>query len=106
MVGPWHGFQCADIGVCRLGGNCGKGTATELRSGSDGSILLVAGWVLLSILVGVSSGAPCRRAGGGFFWEVSPFPIGAEASLSLHWVEVYWRGDRMGWAYGGGGGDC
>jgi hypothetical protein len=106
MVGPRRGFQFADVGVGILGGNGGEGTATELRSGSDGSdgsgILLVAGWAVLSILAGVSSGASRRRPGGGFFGGTSPFPIGAEASLSLRWVEAHWSGGRMGWADGGG----
>ena len=107
MVGPRRGFQFADVGVGRLGGNGGEGTATELRSGSDGSgILLVAGWAALSILVGVLSGALRRRPGGGFLGGMSPFPISAEASLSLRWVEAHWSGGRMGWADGGGGGDC
>ena len=67
----------------------------------------MAGWTVLSILVGVSSGALRRRAGGVFFGGVSPFPIDAEASLSLRWVEAHWSGGRMGWVDGGGGGgDC
>ena len=32
---------------------------------------------------GVLSGAVDMVVGGGFFWESSPFPIGAEASPSL-----------------------
>ena len=105
MVGPRRGFQCADVGIGRLGGNGGEGTATELRSGSDGSISLVEGWVVLSILIGVSSGVLCRRAGGVFLGGASPFPIDSKVSLSLHWVEVHWSGGRMVWANGGGWGD-
>ncbi len=36
------------------------------------------------VFIGVSSGASCMVMGGGFFWESSPFPIGAEASPSLY----------------------
>ena len=38
---------------------------------------------MVVLVIGVSSGALHMVVGGGFFWESSPFPIGADESPSL-----------------------
>ena len=75
------GFPCG----CQTGGadasmlerSGGEGTAIVSMSGSDdGSGSLVAMFWMLAF-VGVWIGASYMVMGGGFFWESSPFPIGA-----------------------------
>jgi hypothetical protein len=47
-----------------------------MSGSNDGGISLVA-VLLMFAFVGVLIGASCMVMGGGFFWESSPFPIGA-----------------------------
>ena len=84
----WLGFMCGcqTVGVdaSRLEQSGGEGTIIVSMSGSDdgsGSLVAVL-WMLT--FVGVWIGASCMVMGGEFFWESSPFPIGAEASPSLY----------------------
>ncbi len=62
----------------------GKDTATVSMSGSnDGSESLVVA-LSMFVFIGVSNGMSCMVVGDGFFWELSPFPIRAEASPALY----------------------
>ena len=78
------GCQTVGVDASRLERSGGEGTTIVSMSGSDdGSGSLVAVFWMVAF-VDVWIGASCMAMGGGFFWESSPFPIGAEASRSLY----------------------
>jgi len=84
LVGFPCGCQTGGIDTSRLERSSGEGTTIVSMSGSDdGSGSLVAVFWMLAF-VGVWIVASCMVMGGGFLWESSPFPIGAEASPSLY----------------------
>ncbi len=77
LVGFPCGYQTSGVDASRLERSGGRGTAIVSMNGSDdgsGSLVAVF-WVLVSVDVWI--GASCMAMGGGFFWESSPFPIGA-----------------------------
>ena len=77
LVGFPCGYQTGGVDTSRLERSGGRGTAIVSMSGSDdGSGSLVAVFWML-VFVDVWIGASCMAMGGGFFWESSPFPIGA-----------------------------
>jgi hypothetical protein len=77
LVGFLCGCQAGGVDASRLERSGGGGTTIVLMSGSDcgsGSLVAVV-WMLAFVDVWIS--ASCMAKGGGFFWESSPFPIGA-----------------------------
>ena len=84
MVGVLCGCRATDGGSNWPGGSGGEDTATVSMSGSnDGSESLVVA-LSMFVFIGVSNGMSCMVVGDGFFWELSPFPIRAEASPALY----------------------
>jgi len=84
LVGFPCGCQTGGVDASRLERSGGEGISIVSMSGSDngsGSLVAVF-WVLA--FVGVWIVASCMVMGGGFLWESSPFPIGAEASPPLY----------------------
>ncbi len=71
------GYQTVDVDSSRLERSGGEGTAIVSMSGSDDSGGSLVAVLLMFAFVGVLIGASCMVMGGGFFWESSPFPIGA-----------------------------
>ena len=78
------GCQTVGVDASRLERSSGEGTTIVLMSGSDDGSGSLGAVLLMLAFVGVWMGASCMVMGGGFLWESSPFPIGAEASPSLY----------------------
>ena len=84
LVGLPCGCQTGGVDASRLERSGGGGTTIVWISGSDcgsGSLVVVV-WMLAFVSVWIV--ATCMVMGGGFLWESSSFPIGAEASPSLY----------------------
>jgi len=77
------GCQTVGVDASRLKRSGGEGTTIVSISGSDDGSGSPGAVLLMLAFVGVWIGASCMVMGGGFLWELSPFPIGAEASPSL-----------------------
>ena len=78
------GCQTIGVDASRLERSGGEGTTIVSMSGSDDSSKSLGAVLLMLAFVGVWIGTSCMVMGGGFLWESSLFPIGAEASPSLY----------------------
>ena len=78
------GYQAADVDSSRLGRSGSEDIANVWMSGSNGNVGSLVAVHLMVAFVSVLIGTSCMVMVGGFFWESSPFPIGAGASPSLY----------------------